>query len=114
NNAGIISAGPLQTLTIEDFESSMDNMYWAAFNTTMAVLPQMLEPKDGRIVNISSIGGMVSVPHLLPYASAKFAIEGFSEGLRAELAKEGIKVTTVAPGLMRTGSPINTIMKGDK
>lgn len=114
NNAGIISAGPLQTLTVEDFEASMDNIYWAAFNATMAVLPQMLERKNGRIVNISSIGGLVSVPHLLTYASAKFAVTGFSQGLRAELAKEGIKVTTVAPGLLRTGSHINTIMKGDK
>lgn len=113
NNAGVISAGPLQTLTVEDFEMSMDNIYWATFNTTMAVLPQMLERKNGRVVNISSIGGLVSVPHLLPYASAKFAVTGFSQGLRAELAKEGIKVTTVAPGLMRTGSHINTIMKGD-
>ncbi len=114
NNAGIISAGPLQTLSIEDFEMAMDNIYWTTFNTTMAVLPQMMERKSGRIVNISSIGGLVSVPHLLTYASAKFAVIGFSEGLRAELAKEGIKVTTVAPGLMRTGSHINTIMKGDK
>lgn len=114
NNAGIISVGPLQALTVEDFETSMDNIYWAAFNATMAVLPQMLERKNGRIVNISSIGGMVSVPHLLTYASAKFAVEGLSEGLHAELAKEGIKVTTVAPGLLRTGSHINTTVKGDK
>ncbi len=114
NNAGIISTGPLQTLSIEDFEMSMNNIYWTTFNTTMAVLPQMMEHRNGRIVNISSIGGLVSVPHLLTYASAKFAVTGFSEGLRAELAKEGIKVTTVSPGLMRTGSHVNTIMKGDK
>ncbi|HYX49560.1 MAG TPA: SDR family oxidoreductase, partial [Ktedonobacteraceae bacterium] len=55
NNAGIISTGPLKTLSIEDFEMSMDNIYWTTFNTTMAVLPQMMERKDGRIVNISSI-----------------------------------------------------------
>ena len=114
NNAGIISAGPIQTLTLEDFESSMDNNYWAAFHTTMAVLPSMLERKNGRIVNITSIGGVVSVPHLLAYASAKFALVGFSEGLRAELGKEGIVVTTVVPGLMRTGSHINTVMKGNR
>jgi short-subunit dehydrogenase len=114
NNAGIISAGPLDTLTVEDFEMSMDNIYWAMLHTTLALLPQMISRKQGRIVNISSIGGLVSVPHLLTYASAKFAVQGFSEGLRAELAKEGIKVTTVAPGLIRTGSQINTIMKGSK
>lgn len=114
NNAGIISVGPIQTQTVEDFEESMDNIFWATFNTTNAVLPQMLQRKSGRIVNISSIGGMVSVPHLLTYSSAKFAMQGFSEGLRAELAREGITVTTVAPGLMRTGSQLNTIMKGSK
>jgi short-subunit dehydrogenase len=66
----------------------------------------------GRIVNISSIGGKVSMPHLLPYGASKFALTGFSEGLRAELAKDGILVTTVIPGLMRTGSPRNALFKG--
>lgn len=114
NDAGIISAGPQQTLTREDFEESMNVMFWGIFNTTMAVLPQMKARHDGRIVNITSIGGKVSVPHLLPYSSAKFAATGFSEGLRAELARDGITVTTVAPGLMRTGSQINTTMKGSE
>lgn len=114
NNAGIISAGPLQTLTQEDFRESMDIIFWGTYNTTMEILPQMLQRKNGRITNIASIGGKVSVPHLLPYASAKFAVVGFSEGLRAELAKDGIAVLTVAPGLMRTGSHINAFMKGSK
>ena len=72
----------------------------------------MLARRSGRIVNISSIGGRISVPHLLPYSCAKFAVTGFSQGLHAELAKENIKVTTVVPGLMRTGSYINAEMKG--
>jgi short-subunit dehydrogenase len=80
--------------------------------TTLAVLPQMRERRDGRIVNISSIGGKVSVPHLLPYSASKFALVGLSEGLRSELAKDGIAVTTVCPGLMRTGSPRNATFKG--
>lgn len=112
NNAGIISAGPLRAMTREDFKESMDVIFWGTFNTTMAVLPHMLERKQGSIVNIASIGGKVSVPHLLSYSSAKFAVVGFSEGLRAELARDGIRVTTIAPGLLRTGSHINTIMKG--
>jgi short-subunit dehydrogenase len=114
NNAGIISVGPLQTLTRSDFEESMNIIFWGMYNVTMAVLPQMLARRNGQITNITSIGGKVSVPHLLSYASAKFAMVGFSQGLRAELAREGIKVTTVVPGLMRTGSTINTIMKGRK
>lgn len=112
NNAGIISAGPVRTLTREDFEESMNVIFWGTFNTTMAVLPHMLERKQGSIVNITSIGGKVSIPHLLSYSSAKFAVVGFSEGLRAELAREGIRVITIAPGLVRTGSHINTVMKG--
>lgn len=66
----------------------------------------------GRIVNISSIGGKVSVPHLLPYSPSKFALTGLSEGLRAELMKDNILATTVCPGLMRTGSPRNAWFKG--
>lgn len=112
NNAGIITVGPLQTQALSDFEESMDIMFWGVAYPTLAVLPQMLERKSGRIVNITSIGGKVSVPHLLPYSCAKFAAVGFSEGLRAELAKEGVKVTTVVPGLMRTGSPVNAFFKG--
>ena len=112
NNAGIITVGPIQAQTLEDFRESSDIMFWGTFNTTMAVLPQMLERKSGRIVNITSIGGKVSVPHLLPYDSAKFATVGFSEGLGAELGKEGIKVITIVPGLMRTGSEVNAYFKG--
>jgi NAD(P)-dependent dehydrogenase (short-subunit alcohol dehydrogenase family) len=114
NNAGMITVGPLQTLTRDDFEASMNIMFWGVYNMTMAVLPQMKERKAGRIVNITSIGGRVSVPHLLPYCSAKFAAVGFSEGLRAELLPDNIYVTTVVPGLMSTGSHYNTIMKGDQ
>ena len=114
NNAGIISAGPWHTLTRSDFEESMNIIFWGTYNTTMAILPQMRTRGNGRIVNIASVGGKVSVPHLLSYASAKFAVVGLSEGLHAELAQEGIDVITVAPGLMRTGSQGNAVVKGDK
>jgi NAD(P)-dependent dehydrogenase (short-subunit alcohol dehydrogenase family) len=112
NNAGTILTGPVASQTLQDFEETMATMFWGTVYTTMALLPQMRQRKSGRIVNITSIGGKVSVPHLLSYCSAKFAAVGFSEGLHAELAKDGIRVTTVAPGLMRTGSHINAIFKG--
>ena len=112
NNAGIITVGPLATQALEDFERSMDTIFWGTVYPTLAILPQMLERQEGRIANITSIGGRISVPHLLPYNCAKFAAVGFSEGLRAELAKEKIRVTTVVPGLMRTGSYKNAEMKG--
>jgi short-subunit dehydrogenase len=79
----------------------------------MAALPDMRRRRQGRIVNISSIGGKISVPHLLPYCVGKFALTGFSEGLRSALMKDNIRVTTVCPGLMRTGSPRNAFFKGN-
>jgi len=112
NNAGVIQVGPLETMTVEDFDIALRSHFWAPLYTTLAVLPEMRRRRMGRIVNISSIGGKISVPHMLPYDSSKFALVGFSEGLRAELAKDGILVTTVIPGLMRTGSPRNAFFKG--
>ena len=114
NNAGVIEVGPVENMTTEDFEQAMDVMFWGVVHPTLAVLPQMLEHAAGRIVNITSIAGKVSVPHMLPYNCAKFAAVGFSEGLRAELLGKGVNVTTVAPGLMRTGSYLNAKIKGRK
>ena len=104
NNAGMIQVGPLATTTKEDFVTALDVMFWGTLYPTLAVLPQMRARGRGHIVNITSIGDLVSVPHLLPYTCAKFAAVGLSEGLRAELGPVGIRVTTVVPGLMRTGS----------
>jgi len=112
NNAGTIMVGPVETMTEEDFKEAMDTIFWASFHTINAVLPQMRQRKGGRIVNIASFGGKVPVPHLLPYVTSKFALVGYSEGLRAELVKDSIYVTTVCPGLMRTGSPRNAYFKG--
>ena len=112
NNAGVIQVGPLETMTVEDFEASMATNFWGAVYTTLAALPVLRAAGRARIVNIASIGGKISVPHLLPYSASKFALVAFSEGLRAELASTGVLVTTVCPGLMRTGSPRNASFKG--
>jgi NAD(P)-dependent dehydrogenase (short-subunit alcohol dehydrogenase family) len=114
NNAGIIQVGPIHTVTVEDFEATLDVMFWGVLYPTLAVLPQMRARRKGRIVNITSIGGMVSVPHLLPYSCAKFAAVGLSEGLRAELGRDGIHVTTIVPGLMRTGSHLHAMFQGQE
>ena len=112
NNAGIIQVGPLDTMTADDFRRALKTHFWGPLNTILTVLPQMRIRKSGRIINISSVGGKVSVPHLLPYSASKFALVGLSKGLRSELRKDGILVTTVCPGLMRTGSPRNAEFKG--
>ena len=114
NNAGIIQVAPVEALDEADFAEAMATIFWGTVRATLAVLPHMRGRKQGRIVNITSIGGKVAVPHLLPYDAAKFAAAGFSEGLRAELAKHGVSVTTIVPGLMRTGSHRFAIFKGDR
>jgi short-subunit dehydrogenase len=112
NNAGIIQVGPLEVMTFDDFDQAMKSHFWGPLQTILAALPGMRDRGEGRIVNISSIGGKIAVPHLVPYSASKFALVGLSEGLRAELKKDGIVVTTVCPGLMRTGSPRNAEFKG--
>jgi short-subunit dehydrogenase len=112
NNAGVIEVGPMDVMTVRDYEEAMSTHFWGPLYTTLAVLPAMRRRGQGRIVNVSSIGGKISVPHLLPYSASKFALTGFSEGLRAELRGDGVVVTTVCPGLMRTGSPYNATFKG--
>jgi short-subunit dehydrogenase len=113
NNAGIILVGPLESLNVASFEEAMNTNFYGALHATMAVLPQMLARHDGAIVNIASIGGKVAFPHLLPYVASKFAMTGWSQGLRAELTGKGIRVTTVTPGIMRTGSHIQARYSGN-
>jgi NAD(P)-dependent dehydrogenase (short-subunit alcohol dehydrogenase family) len=112
NNAGIMLVAPLDLMVKEDFEEAMNIHFWAAYRVTMAALPLLKQSRPSRIVNISSIGGRVAVPHMAPYCASKFATAGFSDAIRAELAREGVHVTSVSPGLMRTGSHINAEFKG--
>ncbi len=112
NNAGIISVAPVDDVHHADFERAMKTMFWAPVNLSFAVLPHMKERGSGNIVNITSVGGRVSVPHLLPYCCAKFAFVAFSNGLSVELDSQHVRVLTVVPGLMRTGSYLNAEFKG--
>lgn len=113
NNAGAIEVGPLDTMQFEDFQRSMQIHCFAPLRTMLALRESMRERGGGRIVNISSIGGLVAVPHLLPYCTGKFALRGLSLGMRAELAHDNIIVSTIAPGLMRTGSAGRAHFRGD-
>jgi NAD(P)-dependent dehydrogenase (short-subunit alcohol dehydrogenase family) len=113
NNAGVIQVGPLEHMTVEDFENAMATHFWGPLHLMFEVVPSMRRRGFGRIVNISSIGGRIAVPHLVPYCASKFALVGLSDGVRSELDQYGIRVTTVTPGLMRTGSPPNVDVKGN-
>lgn len=112
NNAGLIQMGPLDSLREADFVAAMKTHFWAPLYVMREVLPGMRARRSGRIVNIASIGGKIGVPHLVPYSSSKFALVGLSEGIAAEVAQDGVQVTTICPGLMRTGSPRNATFKG--
>jgi NAD(P)-dependent dehydrogenase (short-subunit alcohol dehydrogenase family) len=112
NNAGVMKVGPVEHMEVADFEEAMAVHFWGPLHTMLAAIPAMREKGGGRIVNVSSIGGRVGVPHLTPYCASKFALAGLSDSMRGELAKDGISVTTVTPGLMRTGSPFNAWFKG--
>lgn len=113
NNAGVMLVGPENVMEVEDYRQVMDANFWSALYMTKAALPHFRAQGGGHIANVSSIGGKMAVPHMLPYSVSKFALTGFSEGLAAELKKEHIHVTTVVPSLMRTGSPRNISLKGD-
>ena len=112
NNAGVIQVGPMELMTEQDYDEAMDTHFWAALHAINAALPVMRGRGGGRIVNISSIGGKVAVPHLVPYCASKFALAGFSQAAATELRKDNVYVTTVYPNLIRTGSPRNALFKG--
>ncbi len=112
NNAGLMQVGPLQTMNIAEFDRAMNTNFWGAVHACLKALPILQRQNEGRIVNIASIGGVVNPPHLVPYNASKAALIGFSESLSAEVSGD-ICVTTVFPGLMRTGSPLNAEFKGN-
>ena len=111
NNAGVIQVTPFLNAQITDFEDSLNTHFWGPYFLIDACLPH-LRDTGGRIVNISSIGGRIGVPHLTPYCVGKFALAGFSDALHAELEPVGVSVTTVTPYLMRTGSHRNVLVRG--
>ncbi len=113
NNAGVIQVGPMETMNIEDYEEAMKTHFWAPLYTMMSVIPHMKQRGNGRIVNVTSVGGKIALPHMLPYSASKFALVGLSEGMRSELKKDNVLVTTVVPDLTRTGSPRSVVVKGD-
>jgi short-subunit dehydrogenase len=112
-NAATISVGPIETMGVEDFDEAMESIFKTSLHAALAVLPRMQSRRTGTIAFITSLGGKIGVPHLVPYSTAKFAEVGLAEGLRAEIAKDGIHVLTVVPGLMRTGAHVHATFKGD-
>ncbi|MFE3370061.1 SDR family NAD(P)-dependent oxidoreductase [Streptomyces sp. NPDC059173] len=102
-NAGVIQVAPVEAVGAAEFGDAMDTMFYGALHTSLEALPYLKETR-GRLGLIGSVGGLLGVPHLLPYSCAKAAVGALAEGLHAEAAASGVSVTAVHPGLMRTGS----------
>ncbi|MBU9766223.1 SDR family NAD(P)-dependent oxidoreductase [Mycobacterium sp. TNTM28] len=110
NNAGIAFTGDVEVSQFKDIERVMDVDYWGVVNGTKAFLPHLIASGDGHIVNVSSLFGIFSVPGQAAYNSAKFAVRGFTEALRQEMAmaKHPVKVTCVHPGGIKTAIARNS------
>jgi NAD(P)-dependent dehydrogenase (short-subunit alcohol dehydrogenase family) len=102
NNAGFGLMGAVEEATAVEVEAVYRTNVFGLLNVTRAVLPHMRAARSGRIMNISSIGGYRGATGFGVYSSTKFAVEGLSEALHAELSPLGIQVTVVEPGYFRT------------
>ena len=105
--AGVIQVGHADALTLGHYHDAVDTMLWGPVHLALAVVPVMRAAGRGRIGIVSSVGGLVAVPRLVPYSVAKFGAVALAEGLYAELAGTGVTVTAVTPGLMRTGGHVH-------
>lgn len=104
--AGVIQVGPTEATSIDDYVEAVEIMTMGPVHVALTALPHLRRRGEGHIGIVTSIGGEVSPPHLLPYATAKFGAVGFADGLVAALQGTGVTATTVVPGLMRTGSHV--------
>ncbi|MFD8492692.1 oxidoreductase [Amycolatopsis sp. NPDC059657] len=102
NNAGYGSVGAVEEFTMAELRTVMEVMFFGAAELTKAALPHLRAQGSGTIVQISSTGGQVSMPGFGAYSAAKFALEGLSEALAAEVAPFGVRVLIVEPGAFRT------------
>ncbi len=102
NIAGRGSLGAAEEFSPEQLREQMEVNFFAAAEMTRVVLPTMRAQRSGRILQLTSIGGLISIGGFGPYCASKFALEGWSQALRDEVAPLGIGVTIVAPGAFRT------------
>ena len=102
NNAGFAIYGSVSDLSIDEIESQMETNYFGMIYCVKNFLPLMLKKKSGHIVNVASVGASFSVPGVSSYCATKFAMLGFSEGLKHELYGTGVGLTVVSPIMVRT------------
>ncbi len=102
NNAGVAVGGTFEQVSEEDFEWLFEINFWGVVRMTRAFLPALRASGDSRVVNLSSVFGLVAPPEQVAYAASKFAVRGFSEGLRHELEGSSVGVTVVHPAGVAT------------
>lgn len=102
NNAGFAIYGPVSKLSIEEIESQMATNYFGMIYCVKNFLPSMISKKSGHIVNVASVAGSFGLPGIASYCASKFAMLGFSEGLKHELKGTGVGITVVSPIMVRT------------
>lgn len=107
NNAGMHSGGPAETIPSEFIKLQMETNFTGMVYLTRKVLPVMRKQGGGKIINFSSIGGLMGLPFQAFYSAGKFAIEGFSEALRMEVKQFNIKVVLINPGDFHTSNSAN-------
>ncbi|MCI3919543.1 SDR family oxidoreductase [Paenibacillus sp. TRM 82003] len=117
NNAGYAQGGFVEDVTMEQYKQQFNTNVWGTIALTKRILPHMRERGSGTIVNVSSVSGRAAFPGFSPYAASKFAIEGFSESLRLEVAAFGVRVVLIEPASYRTdiwGKGFDTMAGGPK
>ncbi len=102
NNAGYVLSGPLEATTLDQTRDLFETDFFGAVRMAQAVLPTMRGQSAGRIVNVSSLAGVLAMPFIGAYSAAKFALEGWAEALAHEVSPFGIHVSLVEPGFVRT------------
>ena len=102
NNAGFAIYGSVSDLSINDIESQMETNYFGMIYCVKNFLPLMIEKKSGHIVNVASVAASFGLPGIASYCASKFAMLGFSEGLKHELSGSGVGITVVSPIMVKT------------
>ncbi|MUL36775.1 SDR family NAD(P)-dependent oxidoreductase [Gloeocapsopsis dulcis] len=112
NNAGIYISGPVEEFSLEDWHQTIDTNLWGYIHTIYALLPHFLAQGSGTIINISSIGGKVPIPYLVPYTTSKYAVTGLTEALHSELKPKGIHVGGIYPNIIKSNFLERAIFRG--
>jgi short-subunit dehydrogenase len=102
NNAGYVEPGAIEDISMSDLRAQFETNFFGLVGFTKEVLPLMMQRGQGRIVNVSSMAGLVSLPLIGAYCSAKHALEAASDALRMELWNTGVRVVTINPGVIET------------